>query len=187
MSIYIRFENDKQVETTILESKPKGKNWYEAPKDFDWQKSYCLTEGGEIAQRTKEDIQKELLDNAKLCTFDSMRFYYDSHINQYAGHSHQKSKSYAIQAKAAENILAVPESMNEKDKEIIEPLAKVRGITIIEMARIIEEKVKKAVKAIVKCEELEDMAKRKIEEAKSEEELQTLLDDCKQKMQNLET
>ena len=31
------------------------------------------------------------------------------------------------------------------------------------------------------------MAKRKIEEAKSEEELQTLLDDCKQKMQNLET
>ncbi|MFP3023320.1 MAG: hypothetical protein ACEY3K_10645, partial [Wolbachia sp.] len=69
------------------------------------------------------------------------------------------------------------------DKEIIEPLAKVRGITVIEMARIIEEKVKKAVKAIVKCEELEDMAKRKIEEAKSERELENLLNDFKQKMQ----
>ncbi len=57
MSIYIRFENDKQVETTILESKPKGKNWYEAPEDFDWQKSYCLTEGGKIAQRNQEDIE----------------------------------------------------------------------------------------------------------------------------------
>ncbi len=51
------------------------------------------------------------------------------------------------------------------------------------MARIIEEKAKKAVKAIIKCEELEDVAKRKIEGAKNKEELQTLLDDCKQKMQ----
>ncbi|WP_264375231.1 hypothetical protein [Wolbachia endosymbiont (group B) of Carcina quercana] len=184
MSIYIRFENDKQVETTILESKPKGKNWYEAPKDFDWQKSYCLTEGGEIAQRNQEDIELELLQNAKFSALSNLRAYYDNYTNQYTGHSHQKSKSYAIQAKAAKSILA---DQDEKDKEIIEPLAKVRGITVIEMARIIEEKVKKAVKAIVKCEELEDMAKRKIEEAKSEEELQTLLDDCKQKMQNLET
>ncbi|WP_341817771.1 hypothetical protein [Wolbachia endosymbiont (group A) of Pherbina coryleti] len=184
MSIYIRFENDKQVETTILESKPKGKNWYEAPKDFDWQKSYCLTEGGKIAQRNQEDIELELLQNAKFSALSNLRAYYDNYTNQYTGHSHQKSKSYAIQAKAAKSILA---DQDEKDKEIIEPLAKVRGITVIEMARIIEEKVKKAVKAIVKCEELENMAKRKIEEAKSEEELQTLLDDCKQKMQNLET
>ncbi|MFP3015725.1 MAG: hypothetical protein ACEY3B_05490 [Wolbachia sp.] len=183
MSIYIRFENDKQVETTTLESKPAGNDWYEAPKNFNWQKSYCLTEGGEIAQRTKEDIQKELLDNAKFSVLNSMRFYYDSHINQYAGHSYQKSKSYQIQEKAAKSILAAPESMNEKDKEIIEPLAKVRGITVIEMARIIEEKVKKAVKAIMKCEELEDLAKRKIEEAKSEGELENLLNDFKQKMQ----
>ncbi len=180
MSIYIRLENDKQVETTTLESKPTENDWYEAPEDFDWQKSYCLTEGGKIAQRTKEDIQKELLDNAKLCAFDSMRFYYDNHTHQYAGHSHQKAKSYEIQAEAAKSILA---DQDEKDKEIIEPLAKVRGITVIEMARIIEEKVKKAVKAIIKCEELEDLAKRKIEEAKSENELQTLLDDFRKKIQ----
>ncbi|RDD34442.1 hypothetical protein Wcon_01478 [Wolbachia endosymbiont of Cylisticus convexus] len=183
MTIYIRFENHKQIETTTLENKPTGNDWYEAPKNFDWQKSYCLTEGGEIAQRTKEDIQKELLDNAKLCTFDSMRFYYDNHTHQYAGHSHQKAKSYEIQAKAAKSILAAPESIDEKDAEIIEPLAKVRGITVIEMARIIEEKVKKAVKAIIKCEELTDIAEREIGEAKNKEELQTLLDDCKQKMQ----
>ncbi|WP_264329729.1 MULTISPECIES: hypothetical protein [unclassified Wolbachia] len=183
MTIYIRFENHKQIETTTLESKPAGNDWYEAPKNFDWQKSYCLTEGGEIAQRTKEDIQKELLDNAKLCAFDSMRFYYDNHTHQYAGHSHQKAKSYEIQAEAAKSILAAPESIDEKDKEIIEPLAKVRGITVIEMARIIEEKVKKAVKEIIKCEELEDITKKKIAEAKSKNELENLLNDFKQKIQ----
>jgi len=35
MSIYIRFENDKQVETTTLESKPTGNDWHEAPEDFE--------------------------------------------------------------------------------------------------------------------------------------------------------
>ncbi|WP_265024394.1 hypothetical protein [Wolbachia endosymbiont (group A) of Eupithecia tripunctaria] len=183
MTIYIRFENHKQIETTTLENKPTGNDWYEAPKNFDWQKSYCLTEGEKIVERNKEDIELELLENAKLSALDSMRFYYDNHTHQYAGHSHQKAKSYEIQAEAAKSILAAPESIDEKDKEIIEPLAKVRGITVIEMARIIEEKVKKAVKAIIKCEELEDLAKRKIEEAKSENELQTLLDDFRKKIQ----
>jgi len=183
VTIYIRFENHKQVETTTLENKPTGNDWYEAPEDFDWQKSYCLIEGGKIAQRNQEDIELELLQNAKFSALSNLRAYYDNYTHQYAGHSHQKAKSYEIQAKAAENILAAPESMNEKDAEIIEPLAKVRGITVIEMAKIIEEKVKKAVKEIMKCEELEDLVKRKIEEAKSENELQTLLDDFRKKIQ----
>ncbi|MBS9528992.1 MULTISPECIES: hypothetical protein [unclassified Wolbachia] len=180
MTIYIRFENHKQIETTTLENKPTGNDWYEAPKNFDWQKSYCLTEGEKIVERNKEDIELELLENAKLSALDSVRFYFNNYTNEYAGNSHQKAKSYQIQEKAAKSILA---DQDEKDKEIIEPLAKVRGITVIEMARIIEEKVKKAVKAIIKCEELEDLAKRKIEEAKSENELQTLLDDFRKKIQ----
>ncbi len=184
MTIYIRFENHKQIETTTLENKPTGNDWYEAPEDFDWQKSYCLTEGEKIVERNKEDIELELLENAKLSALDSIRVYFNNYANKYAGSSHQKSKSYAIQAKAAENILASKEAqLTDKDVEVIEPLAKVRGITVIEMAGIIEEKVKKAVKEIMKCEELEDLAKRKIEEAKSENELQTLLDDFRKKMQ----
>ncbi|WP_341817556.1 hypothetical protein [Wolbachia endosymbiont (group A) of Pherbina coryleti] len=180
MSIYIRFENDKQVETTTLESKPTENDWYEAPEDFDWQKSYCLTEGGKIAQRNQEDIELELLQNAKFSALSNLHAYYDNYTHQYAGYSHQKSKSYEIQAKAAENILAAPESIDKKDAEIIEPLAKVRGITVIEMARIIEEKAKKAVKEIIKCEELEDITKKKIAEAKS---VENLLNDFKQKIQ----
>ncbi|WP_265024769.1 MULTISPECIES: hypothetical protein [unclassified Wolbachia] len=180
MTIYIRFENHKQIETTTLENKPTGNDWHEAPEDFDWQKSYCLTEGEKIVERNKEDIELELLENAKLSALSSLRTYYNNYTHQYAGYSHQKLKSYEIQAKAAENILAAPESIDEKDAEIIEPLAKVRGITVTEMARIIEEKVKKAVKEIMKCEELEDITKKKIAEAKS---VENLLNDFKQKMQ----
>ena len=82
----------------------------------------------------------ELLQNAKFSALSNLRAYYDNYTNEYAGNSHQKAKSYQIQEKAAKSILA---DQDEKDKEIIEPLAKVRGITVIEMARIIEEKVKK--------------------------------------------
>ncbi|WP_341814799.1 MULTISPECIES: hypothetical protein [unclassified Wolbachia] len=185
MTIYIRFENNKQVETTTLESKPTGNDWYEAPKNFNWQKSYRLIEGGKIVERSKEDIELELLENAKFSALDSVRFYFNDCTHKYAGASHQKSKSYEIQAKAAENILAAPESIDEKDAEIIEPLAKVRDIPVIEMARIIQEKAKKAVKAIIKCEELEDLAKKKIKEVRDKEELQSLLNDFKQKMQKV--
>ncbi|WP_341817292.1 hypothetical protein [Wolbachia endosymbiont (group A) of Agelastica alni] len=184
MPIYIHFENNKQVETTTLESKPTGNDWYEAPKNFDWQKSYRLTEGGKIVERSKEDIELELLETAKLSALDSVRFYYNNYTHQYAGASHQKSKSYEIQAKAAENILAAPESIDEKDAEIVEPLAKVRDIPVIEMARIIQEKAKKAVKAIIKCEELEDLAKKKIKEIKDREELQSFLNSFKEQVKN---
>ncbi|MDN5248410.1 MAG: hypothetical protein QWI36_04725 [Wolbachia endosymbiont of Tyrophagus putrescentiae] len=177
MPIYIRFENSRQVETGVMENRPEG--WYEAPKDFDWQKSYCLTEGGEIVERTKEDIQQELLDNAKFGALDSLHFYFDNFTHGYSGRSHQKAKSYEIQAKAAENILAKPESIDEKDLKIIEPLAKVREISVVDMAKLIQGKAKKAVKAIAKCEELEDTAKKKIKEIKSEEELYNFLDNLK--------
>uniref|UniRef100_A0A3B0JFB3 Uncharacterized protein n=1 Tax=Wolbachia endosymbiont of Aleurodicus floccissimus TaxID=2152762 RepID=A0A3B0JFB3_9RICK len=185
MTIYIRFENHKQIETTILENKPTGNDWYEAPEDFDWQKSYCLTEGEKIVERNKEDIQLELLKNAKLSALDSIRVYFNNYANKYAGSSHQKSKSYAIQAKAVENILATKEAhLNDKDVEVIEPLAKVRGITIIEMARLIQEKATKAVKAIAKCEELEDTAKSRIKQAKTQEELRNFLNSFEQEIEN---
>ncbi len=51
------------------------------------------------------------------------------------------------------------------------------------MAELIQEKAKKAVKAIIKCEELEDIAKKKIKEVRDKEELQSLLNDFKQRMQ----
>lgn len=189
MPIYIHFEHNKQIETTTLEKQPEGDGWHKAPEDFSWQKSYCLTKGGEIVERTQEDIQKELLDNAKLCALDSIRIYFNSFTYRFSGYSHQKAKSYEIQAKTSKNILVAEEAkqqLNDKDVEIIEPLGKVRGISVIEMAKLIQDKAKKAVKAIAKCEELEDLAKKRIKEVKSEEELQNLLEHFKQEMEKVE-
>lgn len=189
MPIYIHFEHNKQIETTTLEKQPEGDGWHEAPEDFSWQKSYCLTKGGEIVERTQEDIQKELLDNAKLCALDSIRVYFNNFTYRFSGYSHQKAKSYEIQAKAAENILVADESkqpLHSKDTEIIEPLAKVRSISVIGMAKLIQEKAKKAVKVVAKCEELEDLAKKKIKEVKNAKELQSLLEHFKQEMEKVE-
>lgn len=186
MSIYMRFENNKQVEMTTLENKPEGEGWYEAPENFNWQKRYCLAEGGNIVERSNEDIELELLQNAKFSALSDLRIHYDRCTHQYAGYSHQKAKSYEIQEKAAENILVSESSkLNEKDTQIIEPLAKVRDITIIEMAKLIQNKAQKAVKAIIKCEELEDLAERKFEAAKNEGELKALLNDFKQRIQEI--
>ncbi len=187
MSIYIRFENNKQVETTTLENKPEGNDWYEAPENFDWKKSYCLTEGGKIAQRSEKDIQGELLQNAKFSILSSLHIYFNNYTYKFTGYSHQKAKSYEIQAKAAENILESSRSelpFAEKDSEVIEPLAKVRGISVTEMAELIQEKAKKAVKAIAKCEELEDLAKKRIKEAKTQEELQSFLSNFEQEIKD---
>ncbi|APR97820.1 hypothetical protein [Wolbachia endosymbiont of Folsomia candida] len=187
MTIYIRFENDKQVETTTLENKPEGIGWHEAPESFDWQKSYCLTEGGEIAERSEKDIEDELLQNAKFSVLSNLDIYFNNYTNQYTGNSHQKAKSYEIQEKAAENILVAEEAnqpLHSKDTEIIEPLAKIRGISVIEMAKLIQDKAKKAVKVVAKCEELEDLAKKRIKEAKTKEELQNFLKHFEQEIEN---
>ncbi|WP_168464971.1 hypothetical protein [Wolbachia endosymbiont of Ctenocephalides felis wCfeT] len=187
MPIYIRFKDHKQIETTTLEKQPEGVGWQKAPENFDWQKSYCLTQGGKIVERSKEDIQRELLDHAKLCALHCLNMYFNRYANRYAGYSHAKAKSYEVQAKAAENILKSEEEkqpLSNKDVEIIEPLAKVRSISVIGMAKLIQEKAKKAVKAIAKCEELEDLAKQKIKQATIQEELQNFLKHFEQEIEN---
>lgn len=184
MSIYVRFENDKQVETTVLENMPDGKGWYKAPENFDWQKSYCLAEGGKIVERSSEDIQGELLQNAKFSALSSLHIHFNNFTCKYTGYSHQKAKSYEVQAKATENILASPDSIDEKDAKIIEPLAKVREISVVEMAKLIQSKAQRAVEVIARCEELEDIAKKRIKEAKTQKELQSFLNNFEQQVQD---
>ncbi|WP_339048014.1 hypothetical protein [Candidatus Mesenet endosymbiont of Phosphuga atrata] len=186
MPIYIRFVNNKQVEATTLESKREGDGWYEAPRDFSWQKSYCLTENGEITECSDEDVRLELLQNAKSAALTSLNIYFHNYTGPYVGYSHHKAKSYDIQAQAAGNILKAEEAkqpLNNKDTEIITPLAQVRDISVVEMAKLIQEKANQAIKAIIKCEEFESLAKKKINEAKTDEELQNILDNFVKEIQ----
>ncbi len=60
MPNYIKFKNKKQIAATVLESKPEEEGWYELPENFDWEKSYCLTEEGEIVERSQEGYSKRV-------------------------------------------------------------------------------------------------------------------------------
>ena len=159
MPIYLRFENAVQVEATTIAKKPEGTGWYKAPAEFDWEKRYKLLDDGTIAERDESDVAAELLGNSKVGALDTVRFILNTYRRKYAGYSHEKSRSYDIQAKAAENILnavANNQTPSEADTVLIQPLADLRSVSVIDMAKLIHSKAEKSVKAIAKCEALED-------------------------------
>lgn len=172
MSIYIRFNKDGiQVEAAVLSEKPDG--WHEVPANFNWEKHYRILEDGTIVEHDKKS---ELLSNAKLAALDRVRSILNNHRRKYAGYSHEKSRSYDIQAKAAESIL----NGNQSDIDLIKPLADIRSISVIEMARLIKTKAEESIRAIARSEALEDQAQKAIKEAKTQEELDSLINEAMQ-------
>ena len=187
MPIYLRFENALQVEATTLSKKPEGTGWYKAPAEFDFEKRYKLLDDGTIAERDESDIATELLGNSKVGALDTVRFILNTYRSKYAGYSHEKSRSYDIQAKAAESILnaiANNQTPNEADTALIQPLADLRSISVIDMAKLIQSKAEKSVKAIAKCEALEDQAQNAIKKAATQEELSLFLNGFEENLSN---
>jgi hypothetical protein len=187
MPIYLRFENAVQVEATTLAKKPEGTGWYKAPTDFDFEKHYKLLDDGTIAERDESDVVAELLGNSKVGALDTVRFILNTYRRKYAGYSHEKSRSYDIQAKAAESILSAVannQTPNEADTVLIQPLADLRSISVIDMAKLIQSKAEKSVKAIAKCEALEDQAQNAIKRAPTQEELSLFLNGFEENLNN---
>jgi hypothetical protein len=187
MPIYLRFANGMQVETTTLPKKPEGTGWYKAPSEFDWEKRYKLLDDGTIAERDESDIATELLGNSKVGALDTVRFILNTYRRKYAGYSHEKSRSYDIQAKAADSILnaiANNQTPSEADTVLIQPLADLRSILVIDMAKLIQSKAEKSVKAIAKCEALEDQAQNAIKKAATQEELSLFLNGFEENLSN---
>uniref|UniRef100_A0A1B0F945 Uncharacterized protein n=1 Tax=Glossina morsitans morsitans TaxID=37546 RepID=A0A1B0F945_GLOMM len=56
-----------------------------------YSRTQVSQEEEKIVERNKEDIELELLENAKLSALDSVRFYFNNYTNEYAGNSHQKA------------------------------------------------------------------------------------------------
>lgn len=187
MPIYLRFENAVQVEATTLAKKPEGTGWYKASAEFSFEKRYKLLDDGTIAERDESDVAAELLGNSKVGALDTVRFILNTYRRKYAGYSHEKSRSYDIQAKAAESILnavANNQTPNETDTVLIQPLADLRSISVIDMAKLIQSKAEKSVKAIAKCEALEDQAQNGIKKAATQEELSLLLNGFEENLNN---
>ncbi len=178
MPIYLRFENGLQVETTTLPKKPEGAGWQKAPADFDWEKRYKLTEDGSIAERNESDVTQELLQNSRTGALDTIRFILNTYRRKYAGYSHEKSRSYDIQAKASESILSAVannQSPDENDVSLIAPLAETRSISVLDMAKLIQSKSQTGIKAIARCEACEDQAQSFIKKVATQEELSLFL------------
>lgn len=188
MPIYLRFENGLQVETTTLPKKPEGTGWQKAPTDFAWEKRYKLLEDGSVSERDDADVAQELLQNSRAGALDTIRFTLNTYRRKYAGYSHEKSRSYDIQAKAAENILntaANNQAPDDNDASLISPLAEARSISVLDMAKLIQGKSQKGIKAIARCEALEDQAQSFIKKVATQEELSLFLDGFEENLKKI--
>ena len=186
MPVYLRFENGMQIETTSLSKKPEGAGWQKAPTDFDWQKRYKLADDGIISELATAEIDADLLNNAKVAALETIKFVLNNHRRVYVGYSSEKSRSYDVQEKTAKSIVTASknnQTPDEKDVELIAPLAEIRSITVIEMAQTILTKARKADRAIAKCENIEDLAQRKIAACTTLEELKIFMDAFEQDVQ----
>lgn len=182
MPVYIRFENKKQVETTVLNKKPSGDGWVKAPTEFEWTKHYCLNADNNIQERTENDINQEILTNVKYNAQATITQTLDEYRRKYAGYSFEKSESYRIQATAAKNILQsnkVGEQFDNEDLSVIKPLADLRNIDAIEMATIITQKSRQAKRAMAKLEKCEDTIKKELGECSSQETVAQYLENLK--------
>lgn len=186
MPIYLHFENGLHVETTTLPKKPDGAGWHKANADFAWEKRYKLIENGLIVERDELDVAQEFLQNSRSGALDTVRLILNTYRRKYVGYSPEKTRSYDVQEKTAKSIVASSknnQTPDEKDVELIAPLAELRSITVVEMAQTILTKARKADRAIAKCENIEDLAQRKIAACTTLEELKIFMDAFEQDVQ----
>lgn len=172
MKTYIRFENGKQVEVTILETRPIGENWKIAPKNFDFKKAYRLTASGAIEEVPEEVLKEEQLASSKEIALVELSRLVENARSKYIGNTPTKQKCYELQEKAAQAVL---DDSNSSLGNLIKPLADVREISITEMAELILEKSTLANQKIIAAEAIEDEYQILIEEAENSLKLAELL------------
>jgi hypothetical protein len=174
MKTYIRFENGRQVETTTLVAPPAGNDWKEAPHDFDFAKRYRLLNSGSVEEIPETELMSMKLDTAKALALQELSRIVDIARSKYVGESAAKQKCYELQEKAATAVIDNPDSSLGS---IIQPLANVRNITILEMAELILEKAILANQKIIQAEAVEDEYQEFIKTAVSLEQIDEFLAD----------
>jgi hypothetical protein len=137
MKTYIRFEDGQQVEATILATKPAGDNWKTAPKNFDFSKRYKLAESGTITEIFSEELFARQLSTEKFHASQELKRLINNAVGKYIGENPSKQKSYELQEKAANAVVDNPDSSLAA---LIQPLANIRNLTILEKAELILEK-----------------------------------------------
>ncbi|GHT92108.1 hypothetical protein FACS1894122_05490 [Alphaproteobacteria bacterium] len=171
MKTYIRFENGKQLEVATLVSKPSEEGWKIAPANFEFSKRYKLA-SGKIEEVSVDELAAMRLAETKAMIATEISMLVDNARSKYVGGSPAKQKCYELQEKAA---LSVLENAESPLGSILQPLADVRNITILEMAELILAKAQVANQKIIWAEAIEDNYKLLIENAETIEQIDQLL------------
>jgi hypothetical protein len=172
MNRYIRFENGSQVEVTTLATKPAGNNWKKAPQNFDFAKRYRLSGSGSLEEIPAAELMSTKLDTEKALALQELSRLVDIARSKYVGESAAKRKCYEIQEKAAN---AVIDDIGSAMGLLIQPLATLRNLAILEMAELILTKAATANQKIIQAEAIEDEYQALIENAESTEQIGALL------------
>jgi hypothetical protein len=172
MNKYIRFENGKQIEATILSTKPTGDEWKKAQQNFDFSKRYRLSSSDSVEEIPEAELVSTKLDTEKALALQELSRLVDITRNKYAGESAAKRKCYEIQEKVANAVIDNIESVLGL---LIQPLATLRNLAILDMAELILTKAATANQKIIQAEAIEDEYQVLIENAESIEQIGALL------------
>jgi hypothetical protein len=156
---YIRFENGRQVEVTTLATKPAGNDWKTASKNFDFARRYRLSDSGSVEEIPEAELAAEKLEVEKTLAFQELARLVENARSKYVGVSPAKRKSYELQEKAANAVIA---NVEAGLGAVIQPLATIRNISISSMAELILSKANVANQKIAEAEAIEDEFKKLI-------------------------
>ncbi|MCC3860725.1 hypothetical protein [Pseudemcibacter aquimaris] len=179
MPTYLKFDDQGvQTETVFRKTQPSG-DWHKAPDDFDKVKRYRKEADDTIRLETEEENESNFLALARIKAADEVRIELEQCRQKFSGYSAGKNKAYETQARSALRVLEADASGQEidpLDEQILGELAKVREITVVEMASLIKTKMDERDVALALIEAYEDKAARVIEAATSRDDLRTSLE-----------
>jgi hypothetical protein len=118
------------------------------------------------------EVQSAKLNTTKALGLQELSRLVDMARSKYVGESAGKQKCYELQEKAANAVIDDPDSGLGS---LIQPLANVRNVTILEMAELILEKAILANQKIIQAEAIEDEYQYLIENAESAEQIDGFL------------
>lgn len=174
MTYYLRFNADgEQVEASYQITKPEEEGWYKAPKSFSFDNRYRL-HGGKVRKEKASEAAACALAEEQAQYLRGLPLYMDALRQRYGGYSAQKVRGYEAQARAAARALeahAAEETLDLIDVEILQPLADVRGISVIDMAELIQIRCDEADMALALIDAYEDKAELLIENAQNSDML----------------
>jgi hypothetical protein len=180
MATYIRFENNKQVETTNRTENP-GEGWVKAPKSFNWDKRYILNDKGKVVEMSDEAIAQENLELLKPQKKAELIAQSDRFREAVYPVNSPKNDEYRIKTEAARRLVELEKnnqtiSKTNPDFKLLKPEADVRGTTPIKLAKQIIANAEKTAIAVGVIAAYETKGKKMIKEAADAEALEKELD-----------